>query len=303
LSRGVIRNLHNNLLSCISEPSIHGTATGEFGRVSKLSERFFKTVGRHFVTLSCVQRPSGKGEEKILVFSGFLVETGGVWFYVTAGHILRDIQASLKAGGEFDVWRLDDQTAGNRFRAAIPYAFDIGRWLVIEKEEIGLDYSAIALDTIYRLQLQAGGAIPIGKVAWGNHLDHHDHWVLVGVPSETIAYDQETIITGRTVMIPLEHTEEPAPAGRKAENQFYARLKDVGDVKDIDGVSGGPVFAFKKIDGEWKYRVIGVQSSWYPSSRTIAACPFSSLGAALEELVASAKASIGQCADPKRVET
>jgi hypothetical protein len=250
-----------------------------------------------------VQRP-GKDKEKIFVFSGFLVEAGGVWFYVTAGHILRDIQASLKAGGEFDVWRLDDQTAGNRFKGvAIPYAFDIDRWLVIEDEEIGLDYSAVALDTIYRLQLEAGGAIPIGKKAWGDHLNEHDHWILVGIPSETVTYDQETIITGRTVMIPLEHAEEPALAGRKAETQFYARLKDVGNVKDIDGVSGGPVFALKKFGGEWKYRVIGVQSSWYPSTRIIAACPFSLLGAALEDIVESAKASSEPCSNPKRLAT
>lgn len=256
-----------------------------------MSERFFRMVGRHFVTLSCVQRPPEKAEERILVFSGFLVEAGGVWFYITAGHILRHIQASLKAGGEFDVWRLDDQAAGNRFKGvAIPYAFDIGRWLVIEEEEIGLDYGAVELDTIYRLQLEAGGAVPIGKVAWGDHLNEHDHWILVGIPSETVAYDQKTIITGRTVVMPLEHAEEPALAGRKAENQFYARLKDVGNVKDIDGMSGGPVFAFNKVEREWKYRVIGVQSSWYPTTRTIAACPFSSLGAALEELVESAKA-------------
>lgn len=227
-----------------------------------------------------------------MVFSGFLVEAGGLWFYVTAGHILRRIQAALGAGGEFDVWRLDDQTAGNRFNgAAIPYAFDINRWLVIEDDETGLDYAAVPLETIYRLQLQAGGAIPITKVAWGDHVTEHDHWAVVGIPSETVAYDQQTIITGRIAVMPLEHAEEPAQAGRKAENQFYARIKDLGNVADIDGMSGGPLFALKKVDDEWKYTVIGIQSSWYRDTRTIAACPFSSFGAALDDVVASAKAS------------
>jgi len=261
-------------------------------KVSSFTERFFRTVGHHFVTLSCVQRPPGEAEEKPLVFSGFLVEAGGVWFYVTAGHILRDIRASLAAGGKFDIWRLDDQTAGNRFKgAAIPYAFDIDKWLVIENEEVGLDYAAVPLDTMYCLQLQAGGAIPIDKVAWGDHVTEHDQLALVGIPSETIAYDQETIITGRIAVMPLEESEEPAVAGRRAENQFYARLKDLGNVKDIDGMSGGPVFALKKVDGEWKYMVIGVQSGWYPTARTIAACPFASLGVALEEGVGAVKAS------------
>jgi hypothetical protein len=198
---------------------------------------------------------------------------------------LRDIRAALNAGVEFDIWRLDDQTAGNQFRGvAIPYAFDIDMWCIIENEKIGLDYAAVALNTIYRQQLEVGRSIPIGKVAWGDQFTEHDHWVLIGIPSETVGYEQETI-TGRTVMIPVERAEAPEDAGRKAENKFYARLKNAGDIKDIEGMSGGPVFAIRKVEGEWKYKVIGVQSSWYRSTRIIAACPFSSLGAALEEFV------------------
>lgn len=98
--------------------------------------------------------------------------------------------------------------------------------------------------------------------------------------------------------MPLKPTEEPALAGRKAKNQFYARLTDMGSVNDIGGMSGGPVFALKKVEGEWRYKVIGVQSSWYPSARTIAACPFSSLGVALEDLVESAKAQMGSREKP-----
>jgi len=267
--------------------------------MSSFNAHFFNTVGHHFVSLSCVQRQPGKAGEKVHVISGFLVEACGVWFYVTAGHILRDIRTSLDVGDEFDVWRLDDQTAGNRFKgAAIPYAFDIEKWLVIDDEDVGLDYAVLPLDTIYCLQLKAGGAIPIDKVAWGNHVSEHDQWAVVGIPSETVAYDQENIITGRIAVMPLKPTEEPALAGRKAKNQFYARLTDMGSVNDIGGMSGGPVFALKKVEGEWRYKVIGVQSSWYPSARTIAACPFSSLGVALEDLVESAKAQMGSREKP-----
>jgi hypothetical protein len=261
--------------------------------VSSLTERFFKTVGRHFVTLSCLQRRRGIAEERALVFSGFLVKAGGVWFYVTAGHILRDIRKSLARGDTFDVWRLDDQTAGNSFGgAAIPYAFEIERWLVVEDEEIGLDYAVVLLEPYYCQQLKAGRAAPIDKVAWGDHVAEHDYWALVGFPSESIAYDKKSIITGRISLMPLEPVAEPTGAGRKAENQFYARIKDLGNVTDIVGMSGGPIFSLKKVDGAWKYKVIGVQSGWYPDARIIAACPFASLGLELEKLVESAKASM-----------
>ena len=258
--------------------------------MSSLSECLLKTVGRHFVTLSCVQRQPGKAEEKVHVFSGFLLGASGVWFYVTAGHILRDIRASLAHGGEFDIWRLGDQTATNRFKgAAIPYGFDINRWLVIEDEKVGLDYAAVQLDTLYRRQLKAGGAIPIGKEAWGSHVIDHDQWALVGIPSETVAYDQESIITAGIVVMPLERAEKPTVAGRKAENQFYARLTDLGNIKHIDGMSGSPVFAVKEIEGKWTYKVIGLQSSWYRSARIIAACPIASFAIALQRVVDRAR--------------
>lgn len=253
-----------------------------------LNDRFFRTVGRHFVTLSCMQTPAGASKEKVLLFSGFIADIRGVWFYVTAGHILRDIRSSLKAGGKFDTWRLGDQTAGNRFKGiAIPFDFDIDRWLVIENEQVGLDYAAVALDATYCHLLKAGEAIPIERKAWGNHISGYDQWILVGVPSESVAHDEKTIITARVAMIPIEQVEEPEIAGPKAQNQFYGRLKEDSPsvVSDIDGMSGGPIFATKRVDQTLKYWVIGVQSGWYPSSLTIAACPFSSLGFALEKLV------------------
>ncbi len=272
--------------------------------MSNLSERFYKTVGRHFVTLSCVQRQPGISEEKALVFSGFLVKAGGFWFYVTAGHILKDIRASLAEGGEFDVWRFDDQTAGNWFQgAAIPYDFDIDSWIVIEDKEVGYDYAAVALDPYYCNLLIAGGAIPVDKVGWDDHVTDYDELALFGIPSETVAYDQNSIIKCQIAIMPLEHTKAPAEAGRKTENRFYARIKDLGNVKDIDGMSGGPVFGLTKVEGKWKYKVIGLQIGWYQSTRTISACPFALLGTALERFVKAAKASVEPRANPVKMAT
>ncbi len=262
-----------------------------------LNERFVKSVGRHFITLSCVRTLPGEQEEKIFVFSGFLIEVRDVWFYVTAGHILRDIRKALDQGATFDVWRLGDQTAGNRFNnSAVPFGFDINRWGVIENDEIGLDYAAVSLEELYCRQLQAGGAVPITKVAWGDHITEHDQWALVGVPSETVSYDGKTVITAKVVVAPLEPVDAPPGAGSRDQNRFYGRLKDdsVPMLKDVDGMSGGPIFALKKIDGTWKYLAIGVQSAWYEKSRIIAACPLSSFAIGLEEIVSSVVAELGE---------
>jgi hypothetical protein len=256
--------------------------------MSNLTTRILKTVGCHFVTLSCVQRVPSTPGEKTHIISGFLVEVADVWFYVTAGHILRDIRKSLAAGCTFDIWRLDDQTAGNKFNGiGIPYSFNIESWLVLEDAEIGLDYAAVPLSGLYRQGLIAGGATPIGREAWSDHVTEHDFWALVGVPSETVGYDNETIITARVVIAPVTPADEPPMAQMKAPNQFYAKLADGAEqyFRDVDGMSGGPIFAIKKVESIWKYWVIGVQSAWYPMSKILAICPFSSFGQVLEEVV------------------
>lgn len=259
--------------------------------MTDLSERFGKTIGRHFVTLSCVQHPPPPHEMQVHVFSGFVVEIAAQWFYLTAGHILRDIRAATATGSVFDVWRLGDQTAGHKFQdTAVPYDFEIDLWCVLEDAELGLDYAAVHLGGLYRRQLEVGGVLPFGPDSWSDHTVPHDHWVLLGVPRESVAYDGKTMITARIVVAPLTVTEPPPMAEGRADHQFYAKLAGDSDgfVTDLDGMSGGPVAMLKHVDGGWKYSIIGVQSGWYPSLRTIAACPIRSFTDALRPIVEEA---------------
>lgn len=251
------------------------------------------TLGKHFLTLSCQQRLPTSTQPNTLVFSGFVVEILGEWFYVTAGHIIHDIRNAVAAGATFDAWRLGDQTAGNRFKgAAIPYDFDDKRWLVYDDRQVGLDYAIVHVDGLCRKQLEAGGVEAIGKDAWGDHVTRSDHWAVVGVPSESIDYDGESIITARVVMVPLVPAGAPPSAGAKSDNQFYARLLEPSDprFKDPDGLSGAPVFSLTFKDERWQYSVVGIQSSWYPESGVMAACPFATFAMEIEGSVAEALA-------------
>jgi hypothetical protein len=267
--------------------------------MADLGERLRLTIGRHFVTLSCVRQPASS-DERILVFSGFVVDIAGEWFYITAGHILRDLRHALETGVTFDVWRLGDQTAGHSFQnTGVPYAFDPEHWFVIENEELGLDYATVHLGGLYRLQLEAGGVIPFGPDAWSDHTIAHDHWALVGVPQDSVAYDGKTIITARIVLVPLVPTDPPELAGVRQENQFYAKLSDgsEGFISDLVGMSGGPIAMARYVEDEgWKYSIIGVQSGWYPNLRTIAACPIKSFTDALQPIVEEA---LGGERDPR----
>ncbi len=254
--------------------------------MASITERVFRSTGRHFVTLSCVFTSPNSSEERTCIYSGFLFKVLGLWFYITAGHVIREIEAATKAGFKFDVWRLGDQTAGNRFKnVAIPYSFNLDNWLVVENEDSGLDYAAVPLDQMSIMNLEAGGAQPLDKESWGDHVTEFDHWILVGMPSESVNYDNESVISGRVVLALLDSCDAPDSVWNDTANRFYARLQEGSEafVKSVVGMSGGPIFALKKINGEWRYNVIGVQSSWFKNIRTIAACPISSFGLAIEK--------------------
>lgn len=188
----------------------------------------------------------------------------------------------------------------NQFKGVgIPFAFDDDDWLVVEDEAVGLDYAAIPLRELYVRNLDAGGAKALAEDAWGNQLIEHDQLALIGIPKETVSYHEGNFIKGRLLLIPLAMCDAPAAAGEKADNQFFARFKQdpTGFVENINGMSGGPVFALKLgDDANWRYKVIGVQSSWYANMLVIAACPFSSLGEALQRVVEEVHAT--QAADP-----
>lgn len=259
-----------------------------------------KTCGKHFITLSCLQYPPNGAPKEIWVLSGFVVDVLGEWFFITAGHIISDIRTALAQGSVFDRWRLDDQTAGNAFNGkAVPYDFNANNWLILQDDTCGLDYAATHISGLFRLQLEAGGAKAIEGYAWGDHFETSDHWAVAGVPKESVSYDEKTTARARFVVCKLILTEAPLMAGSKSANQFYARLNDGSEevVRNANGLSGSPVFALRQKDGVWTYKVIGVQSAWYPSSRTLAICPYLLFAAELESVVSDAFAELARQGD------
>jgi hypothetical protein len=256
-----------------------------------VNDIFLEAVGKHFVTMSARQTPPGGDQAHVFVASGFVIFVEGFWFYVTAGHVIRDIQSAIAAGSTFDTWRLGDQAARSPFDSGIPYDFNADEWIVVRDERVGLDYAAFVLRELYWKGLRSGGIIPIGRETWGDHVTEYHQWMLIGVPAETVTYDGVTIIRAKLVSTPLKETDTPETAGDKVENQFYAKLVDGSEavVKSVEGMSGGPIFATYKVENGLAYKVIGIQSAWYPTSRVVAACPFSSLGFGLEEAVRTLK--------------
>jgi hypothetical protein len=86
-------------------------------------------------------------------------------------------------------------------------------------------------------------------------------------------------------MLGLEKlTEVPAAYKDHKIPQFYAKLLvDETDLKSIDGMSGGPILGFRRReDGNGLYWIVGLQSSWLPTSRIVCACPLAPFAEGIE---------------------
>lgn len=137
-----------------------------------LTTRAAQSFRRHFVTLSCVQLPADDAQGKVRIFSGFVIDIDGDWFYVTAGHILRQVQEAISKGHKFDVWRLGDHAGADRFEGkAVPFEFAVDDWIIVHDDDAGLDYAVVQLRWLYRRCPEAGGITAIERQAWGTPRD------------------------------------------------------------------------------------------------------------------------------------
>lgn len=247
-------------------------------------------VVKHFVVLSCMVRKSHDSPDDPCVFSGFVVEIEGIWLYITAGHVLRRIREATDAGYAFSTWRFREGRLDPALRhSGIPYDFRLEEWLVIENDDTGLDYAAVGIYGLTRANLEVGGVVPVKEHTWGEYTAEHDYWALVGAPAERVSHDGRSTLSLSLTLIPLEESAPPEPDTAKSDNRFYARIPANAEctVENIDGMSGGPIFALKRLENEIRYKAIGIQSGWFRPDRILFACPFSTFANELAREFAS----------------
>jgi hypothetical protein len=153
-------------------------------------------------------------------------------------------------------------------------------------------------------QLKAGGIRPIEEIAWGEPpFEGYDHWLLTGIPAESYAQVGNTHQLKLTI-IPLEPTQPPPAASlvgaAGVEDAIAAAFPaqfgriivqpglDTAHVADVEGMSGSPVYGVKIVDGQPKYWLLGIESSWFIDSRIVkfypSICFFEAFKLAIQQL-------------------
>ena len=125
---------------------------------------------------------------------------------------------------------------------------------------------------------------PLNEEVWKLQPSTVDFYALLGIPSELVKVNSDSIEIVSTLFT-IEHlTEKPDGFSETEIPLFYGRISLDADLSSILGVSGGPVFAFRQTeDGELRYWLIALQSRWLPDTHYIAACPTKLLGHFLED--------------------
>ncbi|MGH7790646.1 MAG: hypothetical protein ACRERC_27545 [Candidatus Binatia bacterium] len=242
-----------------------------------MNEQAVRSLSKHFVSL-CWTDPSSTIENvRHQAYSGFVVSIRRRWALVTAGHILGRINRAIDGGQCLAGWTLDDGwTLDGHFDDAIPFDLASAPRIVLGEEAI--DYGVIGLAPPFARLLEKNGIEPMDERHWKPKWpEQFDSYVMLGLPTQEIVHAGNGFVQKAVVTLPVTPLANPPDTLVDPKvPRFYGTIELPDDAElhlsDIDGMSGGPVFGFKMVNGESRYWIVGIQSGWLREERAIVAC-------------------------------
>jgi hypothetical protein len=255
---------------------------------------YFNRISKHFVALTRWVRPPDADQDLLDVSSCFVLELDGIWFLVTAGHVIRCIDKQVSGGYEISNWVLEDNASGFALSHGVPYHLTRSEWIVFYRTEPnhpgqdGMDYAATIIDEFTVRTLKVGGIEPITEnVCRLPPFDSEVPWLLMGVPAETVKQGKKP--TARLSMIELMPCDPPSHIESRRPIVFYGKYTDnaqgQSSVSELLGMSGGPIFCTSQTETDLQYAAIGVQSGYVRSHRVVTFCPIAALSIGLRKAI------------------
>lgn len=249
-----------------------------------MEESLLPALSKHVVILGgwAERFVDGKvTKEGQFLFPGVILEMHGIWLWATAGHCLKEnldeqIEAvSLKiVSCGFADWFGADAT----HMFPIPFAYTPGCGYYIDDASAGLDFGLIVIPSLTRKGFEANGIFPVPRSHWLEQDGlNFDHYKIVGCPSEMIQGTETRDGVDQTrfknVIIAVERLQPSEVSGDVADSWFVGRIREDVPHFDIAGMSGGPIFGFRTDEqGQWRYYLVALQSSWRESTRIVFGC-------------------------------
>lgn len=216
--------------------------------------------------------------------SGFLMVYRDVWFLLTAGHVIEEIERLFSLPvGHASVHLVDGLGYEARYHHQYPLPYEALRRTPVGDAD-RIDYGLIILNDLTIEALKANNLKPVTPENWRNPPEEFEEYFLVGTPQELVGLNSRSAVADvekvGAVLLPVTPINTPPEHMATPFPRFYGRINlPSGDsthppLTTILGMSGGPIFGMNKIGERYVYWFYAMQSGWDESSRTIAACPF-----------------------------
>ncbi|HUW95521.1 MAG TPA: hypothetical protein VMW58_07015 [Anaerolineae bacterium] len=226
---------------------------------------------------------------KTMMMTAFVLSVGKQWFLVTAGHGIDCVKriATEQGYATAACYLIDAIRAGAKHREPIPFAYARSHPTQLSKSK-SFDYGVMALSPYYRELLEKNDVEALSEEVWKCEPSNPDFYVLLGIPGELVEVKAEHLQVA-PVLLTVERVDKRPDGFCETEvPRFYGRIRLEGEISSIKGMSGGPIFAFEQdAQGQLRYWLVALQTSWLRNSHYIAGCPTRVLGQALEEFLVS----------------
>ncbi len=274
---------------------------------------------RHFVPLTWMEIAKDSSRAYARVASGFVIAVKGEWVWITAGHVIRDIEhadsrdVEIRSLRFFDLWEKGGITEGDE---GIPVEFQLGRWFSVfddkdkdflNLQKDGKDYGGVLLNTLERENMKISGIVPLDEGYWRNIPKPNPtgvDCVALGVPDETTDTPPGVKKGGRfiisatvnPVLVPIRfedgiatedmQSKHPRLIGRLLDEFVHDKSDKVLPLNDLCGMSGGPVFWVRPESNEQaRYYAVGIQSGFFQSERTVTCCHLIYIAETIESII------------------
>ena len=143
---------------------------------------------RHLVALCTTAVPKSPNPEKPRFFAGCgtLINIRGHIMFLTAGHILREVERALESD-QYDITAALADTFGSGRKSDHPIPFDLksAQFWYVDDEELGLDFGVIFLRPYYVNLLALNGIVALEERNWVRQDNvQFDGYAMLGLPAE-----------------------------------------------------------------------------------------------------------------------
>lgn len=256
----------------------------EFGekREVKALEFFCRHLVGLYVTYRHKSSEDADKPGRFAVYSGTLIMIRNAVMYLTAGHVLKELD-ELRAHDRVEITdAVLDDTLGWKRVSDVPIPFDLknAQFFYIDDKEEGLDFGVIMLEPHYVRLLAKNGVVALTGKNWiHQHAVKYDGYAMLGFPEELTS--ERVSVSGEGSVSPVIFTVkklQSAPAGRPPTRhpEFVGQLGPGLPLSSVKGMSGGPIFGFR-LKPEARYWIVALQSSWNPQKRIVYGCDLPTL--------------------------